>query len=236
MRIRGRSFRQLWLLSLSLLVAAAPAAAQPVSGPEDYALCDPDPEATQELVPLANGQVLVRAVVPTLQDAYALAAAFEPVEADYDQRSLLLALDPDQCGELREGDIALEIDHAAMAAYRALEGTLQIGTAVGATIPGFPCYRTVEETYATAEALVAANPAIASLLDVGDSWEKVQGQGGYDLRVLRLSNDAVPGPKYSTTRFVPPFTVRISQTLRITSFGEDQPERLPVRWTPTLLG
>ena len=46
----------------------------------------------------------------------------------------------------------------------------------------------------------------------------------------------VPGPKYSTTRFVPPFTVRISQTFRITSFGDAQPSRLPVRRTPTRFG
>jgi hypothetical protein len=37
--------------------------------------------------------------------------------------------------------------------------------------------------------------------------------------------DATPGPKYSITRLVPPLTVRISHTLRITSFGDVQPER-----------
>jgi hypothetical protein len=39
--------------------------------------------------------------------------------------------------------------------------------------------------------------------------------------------DCVPGPKYSITRFVPPATVRISHTLRITSFGAVQPESCP---------
>ena len=35
---------------------------------------------------------------------------------------------------------------------------------------------------------------------------------------------SAPGPKYSTMAPVPPFTVRISATLRMTSFGRDQPD------------
>ena len=62
-------------------------------------------------------------------------------------------------------------------------------------IPGYPCYRTVEETYATAEAIAAAHPTLATWSDVGDSWQKTVNQGGYDLYVLRLTNAGVPGPK-----------------------------------------
>ncbi len=66
----------------------------------------------------------------------------------------------------------------------------------GSGIPGFPCYRTVEETYATVEAMVAARPDLASWIDVGDSWEKTQNpKNGYDLFVLKLTQSAVPGPK-----------------------------------------
>jgi hypothetical protein len=35
---------------------------------------------------------------------------------------------------------------------------------------------------------------------------------------------------------VPPFTVSSAHTLRITSFGAPQPERLPVKRTPTSRG
>ena len=62
-------------------------------------------------------------------------------------------------------------------------------------IPGFACYRTVEETYATAEDIVANNPGLATWTDVGDSWEKVNGFGGYDIYVLRLTNLANTAPK-----------------------------------------
>ncbi len=62
-------------------------------------------------------------------------------------------------------------------------------------IVGFSCYRTVEETYATAEALVALKPQIAEWLDIGDSRLKQLGQGGYDLRALHITNRSIPGPK-----------------------------------------
>ena len=66
----------------------------------------------------------------------------------------------------------------------------------GAGIPGFPCYRTVEETFATATAIAAAHPDLASWTDVGDSWEKTQDpEAGWDLFVLKLTQSTVPGPK-----------------------------------------
>lgn len=41
-----------------------------------------------------------------------------------------------------------------------------------------------------------------------------------------------PGPKYSTIAPVPPFTVRMSATLRMISLGEVQPPIRPVSFTP----
>ncbi len=48
--------------------------------------------------------------------------------------------------------------------------------------------------------------------------------------------ESAPGPKYSTMAPVPPATVRISATRRMTSFGADQPDNEPVKWTPITLG
>lgn len=48
--------------------------------------------------------------------------------------------------------------------------------------------------------------------------------------------EATPGPWYSRTALVPPSTVRMSATLRITSFGLVQSERRPVSRTPITLG
>lgn len=65
------------------------------------------------------------------------------------------------------------------------------------SIPGYACYRTVEETLDAADALIAAHPNLASKIDIGNSWEKVTSGGdpGYDLVVLKLTNSAITGTK-----------------------------------------
>lgn len=67
-----------------------------------------------------------------------------------------------------------------------------------AGIPGFACYRTVEETADTLAALAATYPQLAQLKTIGVSWEKQTpgGPAGYDLDVLVLTNRARPGPKF----------------------------------------
>lgn len=68
--------------------------------------------------------------------------------------------------------------------------------AVQGTIAGFPCYRTVEATYASAQAIALEHPKLASWRWAGRSWKKVQRAGdGYVMRVLRLTNSETPGPK-----------------------------------------
>jgi hypothetical protein len=63
------------------------------------------------------------------------------------------------------------------------------------SIPSYPCYETVEETYAAAQAFTTSFPNLASWSPIGPSWEKSNGLGGYDLNVLKLTNSAIPGPK-----------------------------------------
>jgi carboxypeptidase T len=66
------------------------------------------------------------------------------------------------------------------------------------TIPGFGCYRTVEETYDAATTLVAQNPAIAEWIDIGDTeLKEANPANGYDMRVLRLTNRSVTGTPVS---------------------------------------
>ena len=70
------------------------------------------------------------------------------------------------------------------------------GSAI-AGIPEYSCYRTVEETYASAEAIVSQYPCLAAWIDIGDSWDKTDpgGAAGYDLMVLKLTNVKISGPK-----------------------------------------
>jgi murein tripeptide amidase MpaA len=64
-------------------------------------------------------------------------------------------------------------------------------------IPGYPCYRTVEETYASLSQLAIDQPELAAWIDIGDSWEKSipGGKTGYDLHALVLTNKNTPGTK-----------------------------------------
>jgi carboxypeptidase T len=63
------------------------------------------------------------------------------------------------------------------------------------SIPSFACYETVEETYAAAQGFTTTYPNLASWTDVGNSWEKGAGLGGYDIYVLKLTNKSLTGAK-----------------------------------------
>jgi murein tripeptide amidase MpaA len=65
------------------------------------------------------------------------------------------------------------------------------------TIPGYACYRTVEETYTSLSSIAAGKPNLATWTDIGNSWEKTipGGKAGYDFHALVLTNKAIPGPK-----------------------------------------
>jgi len=75
--------------------------------------------------------------------------------------------------------------------------SLQLSPPQTSGIPGYPCYRTVEETYADLAALASTHPDLATWTDVGDSWEKAMSGGtrGYDLNALVITNHSIPGPK-----------------------------------------
>jgi hypothetical protein len=74
------------------------------------------------------------------------------------------------------------------AAAAAADATIQ-------SIPGYACYETVEETFTAASAFTTTYPTLASWIDIGDSWQKTAGSGGYDIRVLKITNSAVGGTK-----------------------------------------
>ena len=59
----------------------------------------------------------------------------------------------------------------------------------------------------------------------------------YNKRSLPVQEmESTPGPKYSTMAPVPPFTVKMSATFKITSFGAVQPPSFPVKCTPITYG
>ncbi len=170
--------------------------------------------------------LIVRVYFDDLQTARKIAIWIEPMESNYEKGYLVLEVTPDEYDRLIDAGLQVEIDDVrkrqAAAALQAVPPTAQ-------AIPGFACYRTVEETFATAASIAADYPDLATWTDVGNSWEKTEGLGGYDLMVLRLTNSTIPGPKpkifitsaihareYTTAELM----TRLAEYL-VTSYGTD---------------
>jgi hypothetical protein len=63
-------------------------------------------------------------------------------------------------------------------------------------IPGYACYRTVDETENRLFELAAQYSDLVALWDIGDSWEKTEDPAaGRDIFVANLTNKTIPGPK-----------------------------------------
>jgi murein tripeptide amidase MpaA len=168
-----------------LALSGAPALLPPASG------AAPLPsQASQD----GEGRVVARVYFENLDDLDQLAASLDVWEVHHAQGYLVALLTPDQSTALAGAGYRLEVDVEKTAALSGVRLALP-GQVSG--IPGFPCYRTVEETYAGMAQLAADHPALAQWIDIGDSWEKVTpgGPGGYDLYTLVLTNTALPGPK-----------------------------------------
>ncbi len=142
-----------------------------------------------------NDPVVVRVHGLSPGDVAALEQQFDVWAFDRDDGYAIIALD--------DGDALNRLRHLGWTPYRDPERS-QLWNAshshspLRQSIPDFPCYRTVEETYASAEQIVADHPDLATLIDIGDSWEKTDdANNGYDLRVLKLGNQAIGGDRPS---------------------------------------
>lgn len=121
-----------------------------------------------------------------------LARDYAPWEVNHEQGYLVIGVDADGLETLRQRGFRVEIDAELTQFYD--NPPIATTTALPG-IPGYPCYRTVEETFASARQMVADFPQFASWVDIGDSWDKTNGNGGYDLMVLKLTNSAITGTK-----------------------------------------
>lgn len=119
--------------------------------------------------------------------------SLEALESEYEKGYIVLrATEEDIDTARRAGMRIVEDDDYASVALPSEPPT----EAVPGTIAGFPCYRTVEETYASALAIVRAHPKLATWRWAGRSWKKVRRTAdGYTIYVLRLTNSETPGPK-----------------------------------------
>jgi len=142
--------------------------------------------------PAAPGPVIVRVYYPDRDLGNKVLLAFEPwlLETNYEAGYHVMQVSQEEIDRLVALGLRVEQDDKWVAP--AVVSSLAVGVE---SIPSYPCYRTVEETFAAAQALVAARPDLATWIDVGNSWQKTVNQGGYDMMVLKLTNSAVAGPK-----------------------------------------
>ncbi|MFC1878489.1 M14 family zinc carboxypeptidase [Chloroflexota bacterium] len=150
-------------------------------------------------LPNANLQVdetywVVRAYFKDRQMVYDLASWAEPWEVQYKAGYLVLGVDKQGYERLINAGFEVRIDSTLTTLFNTPRQYLpnQVDG-----IPGYPCYRTVEETFASAQAMVSDHPDLAAWVDVGDSWDKGYpgGEPGYDLMVLILTNQNLVGTK-----------------------------------------
>lgn len=71
----------------------------------------------------------------------------------------------------------------------------EINAIRGGGIPGFSCYRTVEETFADMAQLAIDNPDLAEWIDIGDSWQLINNGVGFDVNVIVITNENSRVPK-----------------------------------------
>lgn len=179
-----RSFLQATLI-ISILLLLDPVAV----GPETVAAAS---SSQQQVLPTTP--VVGRVYYTDKADLDRLAAVLDIWEVNRAEGYALALLSPVRYEALVAAGYRIEIDQAQT---DALLAPRQMAPGQTTGIPGYPCYRTVEETYNSMAALAAAYPNLASWTDVGDSWDKATpgGPSGYDLYELTLTNKVIPGPK-----------------------------------------
>lgn len=141
---------------------------------------------------------IVRVYFPNRYIANKIFITFEGMilETNYEEKYHLMKVNSEVMDFLTDAGLEFEIDTEWTPPARLVPQSVTVSG-----ISGYPCYETVEETYAEAQAIANDNPKLASWIDVGDSWEKTAGSGGYDMKVLVLTNKAITGnkPKFFVT-------------------------------------
>jgi carboxypeptidase T len=189
------------------LIAAACAAMLGLLVPASLAFAHESADEIRDLMSQEQRQDKVYKVTfPNEQLARRAAISFHDalLEVHYADGFMIMQLDADARSRLEAFGFVIERADAWLAQrnerlekLKALGGASLLGRQAEGTesIPGYSCYETVEETFDAAQAIVSAYPKLAQWIDVGDSWQKTQGAGGYDMRVLKLSNADVGGDK-----------------------------------------
>ena len=203
------------LMVFALLTLTMGAAAHgPNHGAAQAVRVDSNSEASTDALDqeMANDNIY-KAYFPSLVIARKAAISFhnQLLEANYEAGYLVLELTGDEITELkkfnfrfeRATDFIAEREEVLSMMKREMAKRMESEKAAAIdgqkatipTIPGYSCYETVEGTNTVADGFVTTYPSLANIAVIGTSWQKANSLGGYDLRVLKLTNSAMPGPK-----------------------------------------
>ncbi|MDN3577212.1 M14 family metallopeptidase [Chitinimonas viridis] len=190
-------------------VAAVLACAAPLASAHDSAAMGQGLRVLDMLEEDKSAGNVYEAHFPSLELARKAAITFHHavLEANYESGFLVMELNREDIGKLRQFGFRIKPAERFMSQRKQVLGQVQNlmrqRMAKGQpaddvnlfAIPGYSCYETVEETFTAAQGFVASKPTLASWSDIGDSWQKKNGLGGYDMRVLKLTNSAMTGSK-----------------------------------------
>lgn len=172
------------LIILSIFITSSPLAARSSDG-----------NLLPEMIPTDIDQpVVARVFFADFADLNQLATSLDIWEVNHDLDYLVALLPSERYQGLIQAGYKVEIDIHKTSQLHKQKQTIPNQSS---GIPGYPCYRTVEETYTDLSQLALDNPTLASWIDIGDSWEKTTpgGHSGYDLFSLVLTNVDIPEPK-----------------------------------------
>lgn len=122
------------------------------------------------------------------------AARFEHIILDSKRSVFRVNTNERGISKLQADGLDVQIDTAASAKLQAFNARLADAASRGFgldSIPGFQCFRTVEETYQSMDDMVANHPNIVAIDDIGPTWKKTQDSSqGYEMRALHITNFA----------------------------------------------
>jgi len=157
---------------------------------------EPTPSPTLPAATQSSAAVVAQVSFANQDDLNRMAGDLDVWQVDHGTRRATMLLMPTQVQRLRAEGRTVTVDVQATARLAAWPVQAAAQPAEGG-IPSFPCYRTVEETYATLAQLAADHPDLVQPVTIGQSWQSVttSGGAGYPIEGVVLTSQALPGPK-----------------------------------------
>lgn len=156
------------------------------------------PQPANETAQAPTSSVVAAITFRNRDDLNRLAARYDLFETvDHARQEVPALLTPEELAQLRAEGYTVRI--LPDLTVQAQQGNTPLAGQTSG-IPGYPCYRTVEETHASLFELAAAHPSLVRVVDIGDSWEKTTSGGtdGYDILAAVITNQRFtpPGGKF----------------------------------------